>query len=189
MILYKNVDICDLDSILRLGVLSMDECKNNNWEDNKRVNNATDVVYLFKPLGIQNSFVQYGAALIVVDVEAKKNQMSSRDYNIGKYEEFITDKIAPSQIKAIFIPKIFKGKINIPKNVIERITWCDIVAEEVDRYENEILYYKKLTNDRLDLFANTARIECSNHFNYFRGVNYDNTMIDLRNIVYVIDNL
>jgi hypothetical protein len=42
MILFKNVDICDLDSILRHDILSMDECGNDNWEDGDRANNPTD---------------------------------------------------------------------------------------------------------------------------------------------------
>lgn len=48
-IYYKNVDIYDLPSILENGLLSMDESGNNNWQDNNRVDNRTDVVYLFRP--------------------------------------------------------------------------------------------------------------------------------------------
>lgn len=188
MILYKNVDVCDLVSILQHGVLSMNASDNDNWLNNKRAKNSTNVVYLFKPIGFQNSFVQYGVVLIEVDVEAKKDEMLSNDSNIGKYEEFITDKVEPSQIKRIFIPKIFKGKINIASDVIDRITWCDIVAEEYDRYEDGVSFYKKITPDRMDLFANTAKIECSNCFNYFRGIDDDNTIIDVYNVVYKIDS-
>ena len=112
--------------------------------------------------------------------------MVSNDVNIGKYEEFIVDKIEPYQIRKILIPKMFKGKINISQNVIDRITWCDIVAEEYDRYENGISYFKKITPERMNLFANTAKIDCSDDFNYFRGVNNDNTMIDLYNVVYIV---
>ena len=36
MILYKNVDICDLKSIMEKGILSLDACGNNNWDDGKR---------------------------------------------------------------------------------------------------------------------------------------------------------
>ena len=186
MILYKNVDICDLEPILQLGVLSLDASGNNNWENNRRAKNATNVVYLFRPLGVQNSFINYGAALLEVDVEARRIEMVSNDVNIGKYEEFIVDKIEPYQIRKILIPKMFKGKINISQNVIDRITWCDIVAEEYDRYENGISYFKKITPERMNLFANTAKIDCSDDFNYFRGVNNDNTMIDLYNVVYIV---
>lgn len=31
MILYKNIDICDLPSIMQKGVLSIDEWGNDNW--------------------------------------------------------------------------------------------------------------------------------------------------------------
>lgn len=50
MILYKNVDICDLKSIMEKGILSLDACGNNNWDDGKRGENSTSVVYLFQPL-------------------------------------------------------------------------------------------------------------------------------------------
>lgn len=43
MILYKNVDICDLKSIITKGILSMNECQNNNWDENKRATNDTDL--------------------------------------------------------------------------------------------------------------------------------------------------
>ena len=49
MILYKNVDLIDLISIMEKGILPLDECENNNWEDGKRADNRTDVVYLFSP--------------------------------------------------------------------------------------------------------------------------------------------
>ena len=52
MILYKNVDICDLKSIMEKGILSLDACGNNNWDDGKRGENSTSVVYLFQPLTI-----------------------------------------------------------------------------------------------------------------------------------------
>lgn len=36
MRLFKNVDICDLGNILEKGLLSMDECGNDNWDDGRR---------------------------------------------------------------------------------------------------------------------------------------------------------
>lgn len=33
--LYKNVDICDLKSIMEKGILSMDELQNDNWEESR----------------------------------------------------------------------------------------------------------------------------------------------------------
>ena len=66
MILYKNVDLIDLISIMENGILSLDECKNNNWEEGKRADNRTDVVYLFSPAApeVKNSFINYGLALL-----------------------------------------------------------------------------------------------------------------------------
>ena len=44
MLLYKNVDICDLKSIMENGILSMDECGNDNWDEGKRAENDTSMV-------------------------------------------------------------------------------------------------------------------------------------------------
>ena len=71
MILYKNVDICDLKSIMEKGILSLDACGNNNWDDGKRGENSTSVVYLFQPLTKENSFPEYGAALLEIDCSAE----------------------------------------------------------------------------------------------------------------------
>ena len=58
MLLYKNVDICDLDSIIKNGILNIDECGNNNWDEGKRAENDTSVVYLFNPISVlNNSFI------------------------------------------------------------------------------------------------------------------------------------
>lgn len=65
---YKNVDIKDLESILKKGILSMDECKNNNWDDGRRANNPTNVVYLFKPKN-RNCLVMYGLILLEIQEE------------------------------------------------------------------------------------------------------------------------
>ena len=80
MILYKNVDIKDLESILSKGILSLNKSGNNNWDDNKRASNSCDVVYLFNPLTEQNSFCNYGAVLLQIDIpdnEVKENQIGS----------------------------------------------------------------------------------------------------------------
>ena len=186
MILYKNVDICDLESIVQRGILSVDQCGNNNWEEGHRAKNATNVVYLFRPTGVQNSFPNYGAALIEVDVKAEKSEMVANDCNMGKYEEFTVKKVEPTQIRNIFIPEIFRARINIPPDVLQKIRWCGFSADEYDRYENGVSHYKKLTPDKMRLFANTAEVENSAYFNFFRGENSDGTMIDLYNIVYEI---
>ena len=75
MILYKNVDICDLESIMEKGILSLDACGNNNWDDGKRGENSTSVVYLFQPLTKENSFPEYGAALLEIDCSADRSEM------------------------------------------------------------------------------------------------------------------
>ena len=129
MILYKNVDICDLDSITTSGVLSIDECQNHNWREGMRANNATNVVYLFQPTGAQNSFTQYGAALLEVDAEATENEMLPGDHNRGKYREFVTRRIEPSEITRIFIPGMFRERVNLPASVLAKTCWCDVHAE------------------------------------------------------------
>lgn len=48
--MYKNVDLIDLISIMEKGILPLDECKNNNWEEGKRADNRTKehIVYEIK---------------------------------------------------------------------------------------------------------------------------------------------
>lgn len=186
MKLYKNVDVCDLDSILKNGILSMDDCGNNNWSDCKRADNATDVVYLFNPKTCVNSFTRYGIALVEVEVfDAKKNQMFENDVNISMYDEYIISSVSTSEIKAVYIPKIFKDKINLPESVSDKITWCDMVCNYY--YFNGHFDEKAVaTNDVLNTFANTARVDRSNAFNFFRGISEKNTMIDLDDIQYII---
>lgn len=124
MILYKNVDICDLGSIMEKGILSLDACGNNNWDDGKRGENSTSVVYLFHPLTKENSFPEYGAALLEIDCSADRSEMPDFDVHKGKYEEYITEQVLPSQIRRIFIPKIFKPYIEAPTNL--DICWCQM---------------------------------------------------------------
>lgn len=50
--------------LMEKGILSLDACRNNNWDDGKRGENSTSVVYLFQPLTKENSFPEYGAALL-----------------------------------------------------------------------------------------------------------------------------
>ena len=56
MILYHNADYKDLPSILKDGILPMSETGNNRWNNKKRADNSQNVVYLFNPIGKQNSF-------------------------------------------------------------------------------------------------------------------------------------
>lgn len=178
MILYKNVDICDLEPIVKNGILSIDECGNNNWDEGKRANNDTFVVYLFSPIGKQNSFPNYGAALLEVDCDAKENQMKNNDSHKNDYREYIISKVLPTQIKRIIIPKIFRNHIEIPEGL--NITWCEI---EADYYGDSGL--EKCTESIWKQFAKTAPLMNSTEFNFFRGVTEKRTMIDLHNIEYV----
>lgn len=117
MILYKNVDICDLKSIMEKGILSLDACGNNNWDDGKRGENSTSVVYLFQPLTKENSFPEYGAALLEIDCSADRSEMPDFDVHKGKYEEYITEQVLPSQIRRIFIHK-YSGHISKPPQTL-----------------------------------------------------------------------
>ena len=178
MILYKNVDICDLDSIIKNGILSIDECGNNNWNEGKRAENDTSVVYLFSPIGKQNSFPNYGAALLEVECEAKENVIDKVDIHIDDYSEYITESVKPSEIKRIIIPKIFKDYISVPQNVA--ITWCKLKAE---CYGDNGL--EECSDELIEQFAKTSPLIDSTEFNFFRGVTEKRTMIDLYNIKYI----
>lgn len=177
MILYKNVDICDLKSIMEKGILSLDACGNNNWDDGKRGENSTSVVYLFQPLTKENSFPEYGAALLEIDCSADRSEMPDFDVHKGKYEEYITEQVLPSQIRRIFIPKIFRPYIEAPTNL--DICWCQM---EADYYGDGGL--EKCSSEILEQFARTAPFMSVEAFNFFRGMNKDRTMIDLYNIIY-----
>lgn len=180
MMLYKNVDICDLETICKNGILSMDECGNNNWSDGKRSDNSTSVVYLFSPIKNQNSFPNYGVALLEVDCAATEHEMSDIEIHKDDYIEYITEKVTPSQIKRILIPEIFKPYVSIPKNIT--VCWCGI---ETDCWtENG---HDKASKEILEKFARTSKLMKSDSFNFFRGINDDGTMIDLDNIRYIFD--
>lgn len=43
IVLYKNIDINDLESILEKGILSANNSENYNWEDGNRADNSMDV--------------------------------------------------------------------------------------------------------------------------------------------------
>ncbi len=146
MKLYKNVDIADLESILEYGVLSLNESGNNNWDERKRANNSCDVVYMFKPIKTENSFTHYGAALLEIDIpdeQISQNELSEADVNHGKYLEYVADRVDPEMIKKIYIPKIFRSKINLSNNVLKRITWCKMEASYYCKNEKE----KRLQNN------------------------------------------
>lgn len=179
MILYKNVDICDLASIMERGILSIDECGNNNWEEGHGMKNDTSVVYLFKPLTRYNSFPEsYGVALLEIDCDAKENQMMENDRHSNDYTEYVTQRVLPSEIKSVIIPKIFKPYIDIPDGI--RVTWCDMKADYYNGFELENCNAKVI-----EKFAKSAKLMDSRSFNFFRGFDERRMCIDLSNIEYV----
>ena len=99
--LYKVVAKEDLDKILKEGILPISKTGNNNWEGNRRADNSTEVVYLFKPLTDQLNFTQYGDVLLEVETTAYRNEILSGDRNRGKYEEFIAYEVKAEEIKGV----------------------------------------------------------------------------------------
>ena len=205
-IFYKNVDICDLPSILSKGILSLNQSNNDNWNNGKRVDNSRDVVYLFRPTGYENSFVQYGVALLEVEVNGKENEMVDNDVNKGKYIEYVCDCVPPENIKAVYIPKIFKDKISYHNS---KIKWVDMEAKiyspalakmNQDKYGkidswglitysdeyDDSFDYENCNDELLKIFADTAKIEDSSAYNYFRGQLPNREVIDLKYIHYDI---
>ena len=183
MILYKNVDIKDLESILSKGILSLNVSGNNNWDDGKRADNSCDVVYLFRPLTEENSFCNYGVALLEIDIpddKIKENQLLENDRYNGKYIEYITDEVSVQYIKTIYIPKIFKERIDLPENILSKIIWCGMEANYYGDSGRENCPDKVLKQ-----FAKTAEIMDASEFNFFRGVTEKRTMIDLYDIQYI----
>ena len=184
MILYKNVDIKDLETILTKGILSLNKSGNNNWDDGKRADNSCDVVYLFRPLTEENSFCNYGVTLLEIDIpddKIKENQLLENDRYNGKYVEYITDKVEVDCIKSIYIPKLFKNRIDLPIEIMSRITWCDIKANHYGDDGNK----ENCPDDILEQFAKTAEIMDASEFNFFRGITDRRSMIDLYDIQYV----
>ena len=183
MILYKNVDIKDLESILSKGILSLNVSGNNNWDDGKRADNSCDVVYLFRPLTEENSFCNYGVALLEIDIpddKIKENQLLENDRYNGKYIEYITDEVSVQYIKAIYIPELFKNRIDLPENILSKITWCGMKANYYGDSGRE-----NCPDEVLKQFAKTAEIMDASEFNFFRGITDRRTMIDLYDIQYV----
>ena len=99
--LYKVVAKEDLDKILKEGILPISKTGNDNWEGNRRADNSTEVVYLFKPLTDQLNFTQYGDVLLEVETTAYRNEILPNDRNRGKYEEFIIYEVTPEEIKGV----------------------------------------------------------------------------------------
>lgn len=181
MKLYKNVDICDLESILEKGVLSANKCGNYNWDEEKRVENSKDVVYMFKPTSEFNSFPSsYGVALLEIAIDdslVKENKMEDNDVHYGEYIEYIADMVNAESIQAVYIPEIFKKRINLPDNIMEKITWCGFEAKYLFDYNCELSEIK-------EIFAETASINWTGVCNFFRGTTPNRRMIDVKDVKY-----
>lgn len=186
--LYKNVDIVDLKSIATKGILSIDECGNDNWDDGNRADNATDVVYLFNPIaGQPNSFPRYGAALVEVEVEvdAQRHEIEDTDWNSGLYEEYVVNRVNPEQIKAIYIPEVFKAKAAEYVTDDMPIVWCGMSATH---WVGDLEDAEKVAcaEEDLERFANTANVVNSTGFNYFRGEEVNGEIMDLYDVMYML---
>lgn len=182
MKLYKNVDIRDLKSIFENGILSLDESGNDNWEDGKRANNDTNVVYLFSPISKLNTFCQYGIVLLEIEIDeslVRKNEMIECDVNKDLYVEYVADFVPSECIKKAFIPALFKSRCELSDNVEKLVAWCGMAA---DFYGLNGL--EKCTDEVLKKFSDTTEIN-STCFNFFRGENEDRTVVDLYNVKYI----
>lgn len=182
MKLYKNVDICDLNSILKKGIISLDESENNNWEEGKRAKNPTDCVYLFQPIeGKPNAFPEYGVALLEVEVEsARKSDFTENDVHKAEYIEYVTAKVEISAIKRVLIPEIFQSRLELPEEVENHVEFCRMTAKIYGDDELE-----EASKKALEMFAKTALIENSACFNFFRGNDEKRHMIDLYEVEYI----
>lgn len=207
-IYYKNVDICDLNSILSKGILSLNASGNDNWQSGRRSNNSNDVVYLFIPTGYENSFVQYGAALLEVEVDGYENEILDGDINKGKYIEYVCDCVPKDNIRSVYIPKIFRNHIHINNSKIKfvdieaKIFSSDLYDKNLDTYGvSGFLGCKELpkgfddSNNYIDcdsrllkIFSETANVTDSSMYNYFVGQMPDRTAIRLKYIHYDIPN-
>lgn len=162
----------------------MDECNNNNWEEGKRSDNDTSVVYLFKPITEFNTYPNYGIALLEVECDATENKMAENDVHKDDYVEYITKEVKPDQIRKIIVPEIFKDRITLSESI--NVTWCNIYADECVEYDHEkdCTIYEKISEDRLKVFADTTPLNTT-EFHYFRGVDEKRHMIDLYNVKYI----
>lgn len=130
MKLFKNVDIKDLPAILRDGILPISVTGNDNWDDGRRAENSREVVYLFDAER-GSSFINYGAALIEVDVDgATVNGIGESDANAGAYTEYIVDRVDAADIVAVYVPEIFAACV--PAEIADRVTAVGIRAKLFD---------------------------------------------------------
>ena len=192
---YKNVDIKDLESILKKGILSMDECKNNNWDDGRRANNPTNVVYLFKPKN-RNCLVMYGLILLEIqeEINARHVGFCKNDYNVENYDEFIVDRVAPQEIKAIYAPLFLKDRISVmlTKDVASRITWVEFKAyvytpdtAQAVKFGRFGSGYRECSTYEYSLMQKDSCNLSTNDFNYFRGFDKNKLICDYPILDYI----
>lgn len=160
MKLFKNVDILDLENIMREGILPISKTGNDNWGDGNRSNNSKDVVYLFEALNQGDSFMHYGLVLIEIDInDAISNEIDDFDINKGEYIEYIASEVPVNNIKGIYIPKIFEEPLR--------------AKYEVDFSEIDV---KFVDDEDKSIFVDTSNLSTSD-FNYLRGIK-NNRMLD-----------
>lgn len=166
MRLYKNVDIKDLDSILEKGLLSMDACGNNNWQPGYRAANATNVVYLFKPLPFKrNYFSQYGQALIECEVnDAEENEFLPNDYNKGLYVEYVTSEVKPQNITAIYIPNEYKEQVTISSDLIQYVDYINALNSSLGCNDN--LDLNQYEVKQMELVSQDIKVKLFKHIGY-----------------------
>lgn len=166
MRLYKNVDIKDLDSILEKGLLSMDACGNNNWQPGYRAANATNVVYLFKPLPFKrNYFSQYGQALIECEVnDAEENEFLPNDYNKGSYVEYVTSEVKPQNITAIYIPNEYKEQVTISSDLIQYVDYINALNSCLGCNDN--LDLNQYEVKQMELVSQDIKVKLFKHIGY-----------------------
>lgn len=180
MKLFKNVDINDIKRILNEGIISIDDGASNSWDDNMRAANRTDVVYLFDPIEKGDVFPQYGIVLLEVEVDdVSKSEISSNDYNFGKYNEYIIGKVEPEQIKHIYFPRCWKDffETYMAENGIKaNVDYCNVDFEFWDDKEN-------VEQDFIDNMSAFSVLD----FNYFRAERpITRHIIDVKKVKYLI---
>lgn len=204
--LYKNVDIKDLEAILNNGILPISATGNDNWDGGHRADNSKDVVYLFKPLEVKSAY-NYGIVLLEIDenIGESENELEENDVNKGKYIEYIAPSVSKNHIKNIYIPAFVQDLVKnyVPEYIYNMITFVDVAAYVSTEANGDLVvigekfdcncnlvkceYHYKLCND-LDLreiIKNGFEISTYN-CNYFRGFRNNRTVIDFYKLDFII---
>lgn len=159
MKLFKNVDILDLQKIMKEGILPI-SVTGNVWTGGRRAPNSKDVVYLFDPLTERNTFMQYGIVLLEVDIDnAEPKELMENDVNQGLYKEYTANKVAPEDITAIYIPETFRHKI------AEHVTGLDVtyVDISVDYWDRDSEQLQPATAENLEWLLNKATMSTTEY--------------------------